>query len=205
MNEHIFCVFGDSTAWGAWDLDKGGWVNRLWLYIGEKYVKEDNDHELYNLSISGGTTETILARFESEANIRKADVLIFQTGGNDCSCVHGSNTPVVTPEKFRENIEKVIVGAKKITEHVIFIGLKCCDESKTTPVPWIPIDYKNENLRAYNKIMQEICEKNKVLFVEVFDLLNNNDFEDGIHPNISGHQKLFERIKNFLIENKYIS
>jgi len=23
------CVFGDSTAWGAWDLERGGWVNRL--------------------------------------------------------------------------------------------------------------------------------------------------------------------------------
>ena len=30
------CVFGDSTAWGAWDMEKGGWVNRLWFYINEK-------------------------------------------------------------------------------------------------------------------------------------------------------------------------
>ena len=74
------CIFGDSTAWGAWDKEKGGWVNRLWLYAGEK---TDGECEIYNLSISGGTTETILERLESEAKIRKVDAIIFQSGCND--------------------------------------------------------------------------------------------------------------------------
>ena len=58
-----------ATAWGAWDMEKGGWVNRLWLQVGkrkEAYV------EIYNLSVSGGTTDTILERFENEANIRQS-------------------------------------------------------------------------------------------------------------------------------------
>ena len=76
------CIFGDSTAWGAWDLEKGGWVSRLWLEI---HKDMESGAKLYNLSISGGTTETILARFESEARMREADALIFQTGGNDAS------------------------------------------------------------------------------------------------------------------------
>ena len=67
------CVFGDSTAYGAWDLEKGGWVNRLWLFLAK-----NKDDDLYNLSISGGTTETILARFENEAKVRQADAIIFQ-------------------------------------------------------------------------------------------------------------------------------
>ena len=76
------CIFGDSTAWGAWDMEKGGWVNRLWFHV----AKRDEDYvEIYNQSISGGTTETILERFENEANIRGTDVIIFQTGGNDAS------------------------------------------------------------------------------------------------------------------------
>ena len=76
------CIFGDSTAWGAWDMEKGGWVNRLWLYVGKR---DDNKNyvEIYNQSVSGGTTETILARFESEAKIREVDALIFQSGAND--------------------------------------------------------------------------------------------------------------------------
>ena len=74
------CVFGDSTAWGAWDLEKGGWVNRLWFHVAKR--SGDTYVEIYNQSISGGTTETILSRFESEAKIRSADAIIFQTGGN---------------------------------------------------------------------------------------------------------------------------
>ena len=31
--EKTICVFGDSITMGAWDLEKGGWVNRLRLFI----------------------------------------------------------------------------------------------------------------------------------------------------------------------------
>ena len=49
------CVFGDSTAWGAWDTEKGGWVSRLWLHLA-RGSESDEYCEVYNLSISGGTT-----------------------------------------------------------------------------------------------------------------------------------------------------
>lgn len=117
------CVFGDSTAWGAWDLEKGGWANRLWLFLAEK----DQDAELYNLSISGGTTETILARFENEAKIREADILIFQTGGNDAAYEHQEGNHLVSPDKFKANIEEIIKRAKQITNKIVFIGFKNVD------------------------------------------------------------------------------
>src|SRR3989338_10531554 len=127
------CIFGDSTAWGAWDMEKGGWVNRLWLHV----AKRDEDYvEIYNLSISGGTTQTILDRFESEAKIREADGLIFQSGGND-SYLKGEDGPnQISLDRFRKNIEEIIKRAKKISDNIIFIGFKNVDESKTTPVSW---------------------------------------------------------------------
>lgn len=134
--EKIICVFGDSTSWGAWDLEKGGWVNRLWLFLsqtdGADYI------EVYNQSISGGTTETILARFENEAKIRNAERLIFQTGGNDASYEHTPNNLLVAPDKFRENLGEIIKRAKKVTNNIIFLNLKNCDESETMPVLWQP-------------------------------------------------------------------
>src|SRR3990167_8648819 len=115
------CIFGDSTAWGAWDMEKGGWVNRLLLHV----AKRDEDYvEIYNLSISGGTTETILERFESEAKIREADALIFQSGGND-SCLKSKNGPNQIPiDQFRKNIEEIIKKTRDITPNIIFIGFK---------------------------------------------------------------------------------
>lgn len=194
------CVFGDSTSWGGWDLEKGGWVNRLWLYIGNR----DPDYvEVYNCSISGGTTETILERFEKEAKIRSADALIFQTGGNDAAYEHTPDNYLVSPDKFRENLKEIIERAKKITDKIIFMDLKNCDQSKTTPVSWIDIYYTNENIEKYSKIMEEVCRKNNVTFLDLKPL-ENSDFEDGLHPNASGHQKIFEQVKDYLEKNNWI-
>lgn len=195
------CIFGDSTAWGAWDFEKGGWVSRLWMDVGIR--KGENYVEVYNCSVSGGTTDTILERFESEAKIRSADALIFQTGSNDASYQNTPTNFTVSIEKFRENIEKIIERAKKITDRVIFMDLKNCDESKTMPVSWIDIYYTNKNIKKYSEVMQEVCRENGVLFMNI-EPLDNSDFEDGLHPNTSGHKKIFSQVKQFLTQNNWI-
>jgi hypothetical protein len=32
------------------------------------------------------------------------------------------------------------------------------------PVPWIDIYYKNENIKKYSKIMEEVCREQNILF-----------------------------------------
>lgn len=195
------CIFGDSTAWGAWDMEKGGWANRLWFYTGEK---TDCECEIYNLSISGGTTETILERFESEAKIREADALIFQSGGND-SYLKGKNGPNQIPvNQFRKNLQEIIRKAKNITSNIIFIGFKNVDETKTMPVLWEDIYYVNVEIKKYDEVMKDVCKENNIPYIDIFGLLENEDFEDGLHPNTIGHKKIFEKVKNFLEENKWI-
>lgn len=193
--EKSICVFGDSTAWGAWDKEKGGWVNRLWLYL----AQVNSETELYNLSISGGTSETILQRFENEAKIREADILIFQTGGNDAAYEKTEDNYLVSPDKFRRNIQEIIEKAKKISDIIVFIGFKNVDESKTKPVPWREVYYTNDNIKNYNHVMKEICEKNNIFFLEIYALLENDDLDDGLHPNDIGHQKIFEKVKDLLL------
>lgn len=205
---HTFCIFGDSTAWGAWDLEKGGWVNRLWLHIANK----DDYNPLYNLSISGGTTETILGRFENEANIRfkaeedgnNTNVLIFQTGGNDSAYNPKDDKNLVTLEKFTSNIQKIIRRSRKITPHIIFIGFKNCDETRTTPVSWVNLHYTNDSIQKYNDAMKKACEAESVAYIDIFGILEPTDLEDGLHPNASGHEKLFRKILDSLGSLKYI-
>lgn len=194
------CIFGDSTAWGAWDMEKGGWVNRLWLHVGNR---QDEYVEIYNCSVSGGTTDTLIERFENEAKIRGGDALIFQTGGNDASYQGSPDNYTVSPDKFRTNIEEIIKRAKKITDRIIFMDLKNCDESKTMPVSWIDIYYTNENIRKYSKIMEEVCRENNVAFLDIAPL-DNADFDDGLHPNASGHEKISKQVRDFLTEKNWI-
>ncbi len=195
------CIFGDSTAWGAWDMEKGGWVNRLWLYAGEK---TDGECEIYNMSISGGTTETMLERFESEANIREADGLIFQSGGND-SYLKGKNGPnQISLGKFKSNLEEIIKRARNITNNIIFIGFKNVDESKTNPVSWKDIYYVNAEIKKYNEAMRDVCKERDIPYLDIFGLLNAEDFKDGVHPNAAGHEKIFTKVRDFLTTNKWI-
>lgn len=185
------CIFGDSTAWGAWDLEKGGWVNRLWL----DRAKNDHETDIYNLSVSGGTTETILARFESESKMREADVMVFQTGGNDAAYDKDTKEHLVSSKDFEMNLEKIIQKAKVLTNRIAFVGFKNCDESKTMPVSWCNLCYTNKFIKEYNRIMKNTCERNRIKFIDIFGLLGNSDFEDGLHPNANGHQKIFEAVK----------
>lgn len=194
------CIFGDSTAWGAWDQEKGGWVNRLWLYVGDR---DENYVEIYNQSISGGNSETILERFEAEARARNADALIFQTGCNDASYKGVGGACWISPEQFKSNLEEIILRARKITDKIAFMDLKNCDETKTMPVSWVDIYYTNQNIQKYSEIMEDVCAKNNVEFLAV-GVLDDVDFEDGLHPNASGHKKIFEDVKKSLEKLKWI-
>jgi acyl-CoA thioesterase I len=195
------CIFGDSTAWGAWDMEKGGWVNRLWLEVSER---TNGECDIYNLSISGGTTQTILDRFETEAKIREADALIFQSGGNDAYIRDGAGVNNISLEQFRANLESIIEKAKKITPKIIFMGFEVVDEAKTTPVAWSNISYFNSEIKRYNGELKKVCQEQGVLFLDNFSLLTLADLEDGLHPNASGHEKTFQQVRDFLIKNNWI-
>ncbi|MDB5260709.1 MAG: acyl-CoA thioesterase [Candidatus Nomurabacteria bacterium] len=197
------CVFGDSTAWGAWDKEKGGWANRLWLHLANRNDFIDTPN-IYNQSISGGDSSLILERFENESKVRECDALIFQTAGNDSYLVGKNGPNNISIENFEDNIENILKKAKAITKHVIFIGYKEVDDSKTAPVPWDDIYYLNSEIERYNKVMQKVCENNNVLFLNMGSVLTPSDFEDGIHPNAQGHEKIFIKVKGFLEEKGWI-
>jgi lysophospholipase L1-like esterase len=65
--------------------------------------------------------------------------------------------------------------------------------------------YFNKNVECYNSVLKEVSKNNKCFFVDLSGLFDNEDMEDGLHPNASGHKKIFERVKCYLIENKIIS
>jgi lysophospholipase L1-like esterase len=199
--EQHLCIFGDSTAWGAWDTEKGGWANRLWLYCAE----HSWDVFVYNLSIDGGTTKTILDRFENESKARSADMLIFQTGGNDASYQLGLSPAdrKISLEDFEKNIKSIVEKGRAFTDKILFVDLRNCDESKTVPALGCDWCYTNENLSLYNKKMNQVCDEMGVLHVAL-DPLDMSDFEDGLHPNTVGHQKIFEQVLKALVKEGWV-
>ena len=99
--------------------------------------------------------------------------------------------------------------AKKFSSKIIFVGLTSVDETKTTPIPWnTDKSYKNEYIKKFNDILSKFCKEKKIYFIEIFEKLIERDYqnllEDGLHPNSEGHKKVFEIVRDFIIENKIV-
>lgn len=110
----------------------------------------------------------------------------------------------VPPAKFRRNLEKLIDQAKKYSSKIAFIGLTPVDEVKVDPIPWsADFSYRNELVRQYDTIIKDVCLKNNVLYLELFDNLMKSEFIetliDGVHPNSQGHDMIFKLIGRELL------
>jgi len=88
-------------------------------------------------------------------------------------------------EKFQNNLMELINQAKNFTDKIVFISLTKVDESKVMPIPWSDKKkfYDNNNIVKYNTVIKEICNDNNLSFINLLNLLEPNDLDDGLHPN----------------------
>jgi lysophospholipase L1-like esterase len=189
------CIFGDSIAWGYYDPDGGGWADRLKNY----YVASDKDVDVYNLGISGDHTGKLLKRLEAEIEARVPEIIIFAIGINDSKLVHSEGKNGVIVEEFRSNLDEIMEIARKQTDKIIFVGLTDVDESKTDPIPWnLDRSYKDEYINQYEEVLENFCKENNVSFIKLAGLIKKGELHDGLHPNTSGHIKIFEKVRDYL-------
>jgi lysophospholipase L1-like esterase len=204
-------IFGDSIVWGADDLEAGGWVERFKIH----FKKTEKFNEVFNLGNPGEDTDQLLARIGNECSVRikpenrPRDLVIIQTGLNDSQYILSKNDFRVHPNKFKQNIRELIKISEKFVSRIVFIGLTPVDESKVNPLPWNKDRcYKNENIKKYNEIIKSFHSENKVYFIEILEKFINFKYKpllnDGVHLKPGGHQKIFEIVKDFLVENKLI-
>lgn len=208
----IVFVFGDSIALGSWDPE-GGWVGRLRRFLMEREIDDDSRYFVaYNLGVSGETTVDLLARFVREAKARWREernyLILFAIGINDSAYLR-DREPKTAPTDFRSNLASLIERSKMITDKIVFVGLTPVDETKTAPCQWNhELFYRNGYIQAYDAIIKEAAQAGLCQFIDLAGAFSTDDvrehFEDGLHPDSWGHQKIFERIRGFLNERKFI-
>lgn len=213
MKDKNILVFGASIVHGYWDKE-GGWVQRLRKFLDEKNLTNPNFYcSIYNLGISGNTTEDLLRRFEFETKQRfernEGTMFLLSIGINDSIFVHKTKSSKLNPKEFQNNLIKIIKIARKYSQNIIFVGINPVDETKVDPIPWLPKhSYKNKYIREFNDILKSVCNRNKLHFIDIFDKFIKTDYnnllEDGVHPNSKGHEKIFNIVKDFLVKNKII-
>lgn len=179
-------VFGDSIAMGFND-PKGGWVQKL-----RERVYPD---PVYDLSISGDDVNDISDRIisESKKRLKSGDnaKLIVAAGINDTT----DNSPKGAKydlEELFDNVES-FMDKKNIT----VVGLTPVDDSKTHPVAWDDeLSYDGKAVSKFDNSLKEACEKEGVKFISLEGKLDLSDLDDGLHPNASGHDKIFKVVKD---------
>ncbi len=206
----IITIFGASVTWGALDLEKGGWVERLKIYF-ENKTPENNF--VYNLGIESNTSNELLERFESELKARiyfeeepesYFPIIVFDIGKNDSVYNKEKENTWVKIDEFEKNLDELIKRAKKFTDKIFFLGLAKVEEEETIPWEKSGESYCNENIKRYNSVVEKTCKRKEVYFIPIQDLLNKNDLFDGLHPNEKGHEKIFRRVKEFLFKEAKI-
>ena len=101
----------------------------------------------------------------------------------------------VSISDFKKNILDLINMSKEYTQNILFLGLSRVDESKVNPLSWDDnISYLNKEILKFDKELERICSKNKISYLNIFDLLEISDLKDGLHPNSIGHQKICDEI-----------
>jgi len=198
MNNNI-CIFGDSIVWGAYDPKNAGWATMLRNY----YEKKDG-RNVYSLGICGDTTEELLKRIEIEVSARREEIgmVVFSIGTNDSQFLKQEKRNKTLLKNFEKNLEKLSDISKKFTNKIAFIGLLGVDDSLVGTNSYDEDHlYKSEFVKIYNDALKEFCGRKDVPFLNLFDFLDKkDDFYDGLHPNSMGHEKLFNKIRDF-IEN----
>ncbi len=191
--EECICVFGDSITNGYNDFENLGWCELL----KNKYLSFENN--IFNLGISGDNTEDLLKRFKVECEAREPTKIIFAIGINDSQYVLNKNNSRVDLIDFEFNLNRLILQSKCFTGDIIFVGLTKVDEKKVMPIPWNETKfYENEIIQKYDKVIEKVATENSLKYIPMFDLLNEGDLDDGLHPNTKGHKKMFEKINEEL-------
>lgn len=191
------CTIGDSITWGPRLPFRVAWANLLRNHLEKNF---DNLYSLYDLGVDGDTTKNLLQRFDVEMSARKPGLIIFNIGIND-SLFRGTEDYPETPlQDFEVNMELLIEKARKFTDKIVVLGLVKGSDLLTTPLIQSTTgkSYTKERTKIYDAKLEEVARKNGLMFVDINELLTDADFDDGLHPNINGHIKIFEKVSSKL-------
>jgi acyl-CoA thioesterase-1 len=163
--------------------------------------------KIFNRGKSGETSGEGLKRFSAAVTPLKADWLIIYYGINDSLFTK----KMVTPEKFAENMQKLIDKAKldKI-KHIVLVTINPVVEDIVKPRKG---DHPHkDNLNAYvekfDRKVRELAKKNNLMLFDLRKMIidnggptkslvrnkSNGGWNDGLHLTPQGYKMMAEKI-----------
>lgn len=199
-----YIIIGDSIVYGIGGYHQNGWVNMLKNELLNREGTKESTNYVHCVGFPGATSKDISEKIEFIVNTYHSNdmnnTFLISIGVNDTQIFKKENK--VSEEEYKNNITKIINTLKKKDNcNVIFLGLTSIEE-KNEPFFWKPDKYYNyNNIVNYNKILKEVCNSNNINYIPMIDVLNDEDFIDGLHPNDNGYNRILEKIL-VAIDNK---
>jgi len=191
-DKQTVCIFGDSITWGQYDPEGGGWAQRLRHHLENTWPRR---FETFVLGVPGDDTNDLLRRFQVECEARQPDIIVFAIGANDAQGIGQECWARVDMLSFEANLRKLLVAARQFTDDITFVGLTAVDEAVIVQRPGKePVDFSNTRIALRDTAIWNICNAEKIPYIEVRHLLEPKDLDDGVHPTSVGHEKLFKKI-----------
>lgn len=182
-------IVGDSVA-------KAEYTNVGWSKLLRNFVKPEGV-DVINLSKNGATSADILKCIK-ENGLKDYSILsiIFAFGVNDSAAELSNQKTIIDICEFEKNVSEIIAYAKSYTNKIYFVEPVLGDESMLKSYE-DSFSYRKALVKKFSDVIKLLSQKNDCIYIPAGDCLQNDDFLEGLHPNDSGHDKIFSVIKNY--------
>lgn len=201
----IIC-FGDSITRGESDAVYGGWADRIKTRLIKQFLETDQDRvSVFNMGISGETTDGLMQRFQPECVTRLSadnnNTVLFGYGANDLACQEGEHLVVIG--SYIHNLSRCIGFALEKGAAVVLINVTPI-AAHLDGIPNINKRIRDDvTINRYNKALLDLSVKYNVTLIDVYTPFNADKeaylTADGLHPNSAGHALLYEVIASSLL------
>lgn len=199
-------IFGDSIAQGFWDVELGGWVQRVRKEYDRQTVKNlaGKLSVFFNLGIDGATTANVVKQLPYEVEARRWQddpfILVFQVGLNDTQFAY--EEVMSTPEQYRDELGVLAAAAGHYSDKILFVGMTAVDDKLCNPWAHSPtgVSFKNERILEFEETLRKFCIEKDIAHVQIFEkfqaaMASGELLADGLHPNDAGHQLIADLVR----------
>ena len=206
-----YIIVGDSITYGIGDFESGGWSAMFKKFIVNKDDSKICNNFVHVAGFPGATSKDILNKIDNILNSFIYDgfnnIVILSIGVNDTQLFNGNYK--ISIDNYKSNIKKITKKIMRKGMQLIILGLTRIESDEK--FLWKPNKYYDNSIISeydkdlklimeYDSELRRLCEENKIKYIPMQDVLQKEDFIDGLHPNQMGHKKIFERIKDFTNE-----
>lgn len=206
-------IDGDSTTYGMFDKEYGGWADRLHLAA----LNEGKSFEDMTFVQSRAWPSRTLARIlrQADANIKSfspiSDVtVVLQVGMNEAKIFHEPSGPIVPLRLFGEqlirfsNIVRENNSDPDYNCDAVFVGPPPIDTTRFNPTLSGAV-IKDEVLATYGEMMRAVAEHEGYPYVDTRAVFANTGLpiselidNEGYHPSTLGHATLAKAVAGVL-------